>query len=169
MSAWWSCTKNLPGAWPGQVYRVKLGQLYPLQDAKDIPAVTLCQGPVPPQLDLRGWNWSSDWKKMPLQDNQSQGGIPILGVGIGWGGIRAPLLNAPASVSHPPLAPHHDPVLQMSGLVALWRTSTCKQDPANPGAGHGNMMHPHQPRTQKSRLGLTWKETWVMPLLWPRA
>ena len=137
-----------------------------------IHSVTIpSHGPVHPQLDLEGWRWPSDLKKTPLCENQGWEGIPILGEGIGHGGIRPPLLIAQASASHPPLAPH-DPLLPPSGSAAPWKTSTCDQDPMNPGAGCGQMMPLHQLRRNwRNKSGLMLKGSWVMiphcPRLWP--
>ena len=52
------------------------------------------------------------------QDNQSRGGIPILGAGISQSGIGAHLINMQAGASAPPLAPHN-PVLLMTGSPTL--------------------------------------------------
>ena len=62
---------------------------------------------VPLQLDLGGQKWPSNWKKTPLEDNQSQRGIPILGAGISLrhhksSSPQCPSRNQSPSPSPPP-------------------------------------------------------------------
>ena len=64
-----------------------------------------------------------------------------LGVGIGWGGTRAPHLNAWAGISHSPLAPQ-DPILPTNSSATPLKISTYNWDPTKPGAGH-KIMPPH--------------------------
>ena len=74
-----------------------------------------------PSAAPQGTEAAKQLKEDPPQNSPSWEGIPILGAGISWGGISAPLLNAQAGTSHPPLVPH-DPILLMSSSAALWKT-----------------------------------------------
>ena len=101
------CTENLPDtmARAGLQSKVESAGLH-LQEAKDIPTVTPFHGPVPPHLDIGGWKWAKQLKEdTTMGQSEVQEDIPVLGAGIDWGSIRAPLLNAWAGTSHPPLVP----------------------------------------------------------------
>ena len=114
-SIWGSCAKNLPNVWPGLAYRVNPGWLGPLQETGDAPTAVLPHGPIPIQLGLGGWSWPSDHEKTTQQDEWGQeGNVPILGVGIGSGGARAPPSQHPSQHQSPSPSPH-DPILLMSG------------------------------------------------------
>ena len=122
---------------------------------------TLCKGLMmcPQSLHLMGlfpliwmsWDRNSQAAEIDTPwDNQSWEGIPFLLAGIDLGCIGAPLLNAWAGTSHPPLVPHNL-FLSPSSSATLWKTLICTQDPANLGAGHGKVTLPHWLRNQRNR------------------
>ena len=117
-----------PDAYPELAYRVKGAQLSYLQDTRDTPKAQLKGiGPVK-------WNGRMD-------DPGQEGDGPILGEGVGQGGIKAPPLHAQAGIRPPPLA-LHNPILLMNCSTAPWRIFIYGLDLGNLGAGHSNMMPP---------------------------
>ena len=98
------------------------------------------------------------------QNGQSKLGRrkPILGEGMGWGGIRAPPLHIQTSTSPPPLA-LHNPILLMIISTAPWRSLNYNPSLRNPRAGHGDVMPPcRQRKNWGSKFGLRWMKSWVM-------
>ena len=162
MSAWESCAKILPGTWPGPAYRARLGQLDPLQEAKDIPTAVPSQRFVPPQQALGGQRWPSTPEGKSESGRCSHSRVRDK-VRQHW----SPSPQCPSRHQSPsPVL--HDPILLMSSSATLWKTKTCKQDSMNPGAVHGEMTPQHWLRNWRIRLGLMWKGTWVMTPHFPR-
>ena len=144
MSAWGSCTKNSPDTWSGLAYKVKLGQLGPLQEARDVPAAILLHCFT--YLISISWAFGAEPVKQ-LREDTSAGWSGLrrwcsCSRGRDRGGTRAPPLNAQVSTRHPPLAPN-DPILPMSSPTTPWKVSTCNPDPMNLGVACGEMMPQH--------------------------
>ena len=109
---------------PELAYGVKGGKLSCLSEARGAPEVQLRR--------------SRPLRKNGRMDDSSQVEEPILGEGVGQGGIKVPPLHTQAGTGSPPLA-LHNPILLTSGSTAPWRILSSNPSLWNPRAGHHNV------------------------------
>ena len=163
MSAWGSCAKNLPSTWPRLAYKVKLGQLGHLWEARGTPAaIPLCR-PNPPQFDLRvelakrlgedtSMGQSRLRRRLTHSRERSRSRWP-----------QSPPLYTLVGTSHPLLA-LHDPFLLTSGSATPWSTPLCSWDPMSPGAGCDDVMrwdsHWRETKEETSQVWCGWIVGW---------
>ena len=83
-------TLNWPGTWPELASRVNQGQLGPLHEVGDAPTAKLSLH----QLSLKGWRWTNiQGKNLWLGNQDQEGDIPILGIGMSCNNTRVPHPN----------------------------------------------------------------------------